>query len=145
MARHLQSCKEKKKFDQMQAQLKENKCVRLETGDDDFESAKLLPGGARILAVMDMYMRKKKYNQRTRTQYLNKVKNHLVPFFEGFYAKDKFPFLMDTLLFALEAKTKIPPISEYLVKEDMEPGKSKTSIQAYKVLCQSISASVSKR
>ena len=144
MVKHLNTCKEKREFDQMQAKLKENKCVRLETEleTDDFE---LLPGGARILAEMDTYMRKKKYNEKNRTQYLNKVKNHLVPFFENFYAKNKFPFLMDTLLFALEAGTKIPPICEYLVNEDMEPGKSKTSIQAYKVLCQSISASVSQR
>jgi hypothetical protein len=83
----------------------------------------LLPGGARILAEMEAYMKKKKYEQRTRTQYINMVKNNLAPFFESFYAKKHIPILMDTLLFALEAGTKIPPISEYLECEDMEPGK----------------------
>ena len=93
IAKHLKTCQEKKKFDQRQAKFKKNKCIRLAEETDDFESAKLLPGGARILVEMDTYMRKKKYNEKTRTQYLNKVKNHLVPFFENFYAKNKFPFL----------------------------------------------------
>ena len=52
---------------------------------------------------------------------------------------------MDKLLYSLEAGIKMPPIREYLEAETKEPGRCKTSIQAYKVLCKTVSASVSKR
>ena len=95
------------------------------------------------MAKMEKFMNK--YEEKTRTQYVNKVKNHLVSFFEGFYAKNNIPFFMYKLLYSLEAGIRMPPIREYLEAETKEPGRCKTSIQAYKVLCKTVSASVSKR
>ena len=102
-------------------------------------NVKLLPGGERVLEVMDKHMMLLNYGKHTKSMYLNKMKKEVIPHFEAFYSQEDIPFIMDSLLWALESNVNMPYLNTYLQQVGKDASKAKVAIQAYKALCAAIS------
>lgn len=99
-------------------------------------------GGKVLLNEMAFFMGMRKYANATAGQYSRMAKNSLIPHFESYYSEGK--FVMDSLLWALDASVTMPPLSTY-IDQLADTSKCKVAIQAYKVLCHTVQHVVHKR
>lgn len=127
MSLHIQRCVAAKAYVEQKAKVK-----AVESGERlDFKKMEFRPGGKIMLGEIKQAMREDNYAKKVITDYSNKLANKVFPYFEGKYSD----FLVDYLLFPLEAQISFPPIKDYLrCSDDTTCGKL-VAIKAYKVFC----------